>query len=63
MQIDELIPFNDDTVRKHLGYSAQHWRRLVHDGKVPPLPRIHPDGRPYLTETYIRTVRAAREQS
>ena len=47
----KLLPFNVGCAR--LGYHPQHVRRLISQGKLKPPVRLHPKGRPYLTEKYI----------
>jgi hypothetical protein len=49
--MSKLLPFNVGCAR--LGYHPQHVRRLISQGKLKPPIRLHPKGRPYLSEEYI----------
>ena len=55
---DKLIPFAVGC--EQIGYSAQHVRRLIRQGKFPHPIRLHDGGRPYLTEKMLEALIAKR---
>jgi predicted DNA-binding transcriptional regulator AlpA len=55
---DKLIPFDQGC--EELGYSAQHIRRLIREGKLPQPIRLHPNGRPFWTEDVLAGIIAKR---
>ena len=50
----KVIPF--DVGCKRIGYSPQHIRRLVREGKLKPPLRLYPDGRPFWTDQILDSI-------